>query len=77
MRTYARLDLPGSVLALFTDRLVLEAVDEGRHVPPRRRARAEEEGGRGLHLVATLADRWGFRATDDGKAVWAELDLTR
>ena len=65
------------MLALFTDRLVLEAVDEGRHVPQRRRARANEEGGRGLHLVDTLADGWGFRATDDGKAVWAELDLTR
>jgi hypothetical protein len=23
-----------------------------------------------------LADRWGFRATDEGKVVWAEIDLS-
>ena len=62
-------------LRLTRDRLVLESVDEGQHMPRRRRAGDDEEGGRGLHLVATLADRWGFRATDDGKVVWAEVDL--
>ena len=29
--------------------------------------------GRGLGLVATLAQRWGVRRTKQGKAVWAEL----
>ena len=62
-------------LRLTRDRLVLEAVDGGHHMPRRRRAGEDDEGGRGLHLVATLADRWGSRATDDGKVVWAELDL--
>lgn len=62
-------------LRLTRDRLVLEAVDAGHHMPRRRRAEQDDEGGRGLHLVATLADRWGSRATDDGKVVWAELDL--
>lgn len=63
-------------LRLTRDRLVLEAVDAGRYMPRRRRRAGEDdEGGRGLHLVATLADRWGSRATDDGKVVWAELDL--
>lgn len=60
---------------LTRDRLVVEVADEGHHMPRRRRARPDEEGGRGLQLVATLADRWGARATDDGKVVWAELDL--
>jgi anti-sigma regulatory factor (Ser/Thr protein kinase) len=60
---------------LTRDRLVLEAEDAGHHMPRRRRAGIDEEGGRGLHLVATLADRWGARQTDDGKVVWAELDL--
>jgi anti-sigma regulatory factor (Ser/Thr protein kinase) len=64
-------------LRLTRDRLVLEAVDGGHHMPRRRRAGDEDEGGRGLHLVASLADRWGFRALDDGKVVWAELDLAR
>lgn len=44
-------------------------------MPRRRRAGAEDEGGRGLHLVASLAHRWGCRATVGGKVVWAELDL--
>lgn len=30
-------------------------------------------GGRGLELVASLADDWGVTRTDDGKAVWARL----
>lgn len=62
-------------LRLTRDRLVLESIDEGQHMPRRRRAGDDEEGGRGLHLVATLADRWGFRAVDEGKVVWAEVDL--
>ncbi len=33
-----------------------------------------DAGGRGLHIVHVLASRWGV-AADDGKAVWAELDL--
>ena len=62
-------------LRLTRDRLVLEVEDEGHHMPRRRRAGAEDEGGRGLHLVSTLADRWGARSTDEGKVVWAEVDL--
>ncbi|MCW2681727.1 MAG: putative sensor protein [Frankiales bacterium] len=62
-------------LRLTRDRLVLESVDSGHHMPRRRRAGDEDEGGRGLQLVAELADRWGFRATDEGKVVWAEIDL--
>ena len=63
-------------LRLTRDRLVLESVDSDAHMPRRRRATEEDEGGRGLHLVASLADRWGFRSTEEGKVVWAELDLS-
>lgn len=36
------------------------------------------EGGRGILLVSTLADRWGVeRAPGGGKAVWFELDVVR
>lgn len=31
--------------------------------------------GRGLHIVAALADRWGVEPRDGGKAVWFELDM--
>lgn len=36
------------------------------------------EGGRGVLLVSTLADRWGIEVTETGgKAVWFELDVPR
>ena len=31
--------------------------------------------GRGMQIVAALADRWGIEATPTGKAVWFELDM--
>ncbi|MFF7676587.1 SpoIIE family protein phosphatase [Actinacidiphila glaucinigra] len=44
--------------------------------PPRRRAAGEEdEGGRGLHLVAHTSRRWGTRYGAQGKTVWFELAL--
>lgn len=34
------------------------------------------EGGRGVLLVSTLADRWGVeQVPGGGKAVWFELDV--
>jgi anti-sigma regulatory factor (Ser/Thr protein kinase) len=33
------------------------------------------EGGRGLYVVAALADSWGASLTDDGKRVWFRLQL--
>lgn len=76
--TNAVLHGAGSVelrLRLTRDRLVVEAEDGAGDLPRRRRARAEDESGRGLQLVASLADRWGARRSDHGKVVWAELDL--
>lgn len=44
--------------------------------PPRERvAKADDEGGRGLHLVAATAQRWGTRHGKSGKTVWFELAL--
>ncbi|MFE7413956.1 ATP-binding protein [Streptomyces laurentii] len=34
----------------------------------------DEESGRGLFLVAALADRWGIEYVTTGKRVWCELD---
>lgn len=33
--------------------------------------------GRGMHIVAALAHRWGIEATATGKAVWFELDMPK
>lgn len=34
----------------------------------------DEESGRGLFLVATLADRWAIERVATGKRIWCELD---
>jgi anti-sigma regulatory factor (Ser/Thr protein kinase) len=35
--------------------------------------RALDTSGRGLHIVAAIAQRWGVDALPAGKRVWAEL----
>ncbi|MFC1434126.1 SpoIIE family protein phosphatase [Streptacidiphilus sp. N1-3] len=63
-------------LRLFRDRvLTVEVADTDTHPPSLNRASAEDEGGRGMHLVNELAHRWGSRATRHGKVVWLELEL--
>ncbi|MEV8531425.1 SpoIIE family protein phosphatase [Streptomyces sp. NPDC051211] len=60
-------------LRLIRDRvLVLEVSDPSSTQPRLRRARETDEGGRGLFLVAQLADRWGSRFTGTGKTIWTE-----
>jgi len=58
--------------------LRVEIHDQDPTRPPvlRHDADLTEVGGRGLQLVDTLADRWGWAAdpTGDGKVVWFELD---
>ncbi|MGN6522267.1 MAG: SpoIIE family protein phosphatase [Actinomycetes bacterium] len=55
--------------------LWVEVSDDDTRLPRLRHARLDDEGGRGLALVDTLADAWGTRATHQGKVVWFRLDL--
>ncbi|MFE3548207.1 SpoIIE family protein phosphatase [Streptomyces kronopolitis] len=55
--------------------LICEVFDASSTAPHLRRARTFDEGGRGLLLVAQLADRWGTRHTREGKVIWAEQPL--
>ncbi|MER5777707.1 SpoIIE family protein phosphatase [Streptomyces sp. NPDC002039] len=65
-------------LRLIKDRtLTCEVHDTSTTSPHLRHARAVDEGGRGLFIVAQLAQRWGTRHTPGGKTVWTEQDLTR
>ena len=58
---------------LLRDRaLVCEVSDTSSTSPHLRYAASTDEGGRGLFLVAQLAEHWGTRYTPDGKIVWAE-----
>ncbi|MET8560508.1 SpoIIE family protein phosphatase [Streptomyces flaveolus] len=56
--------------------LISEVYDASSTTPHMRRARIFDEGGRGLLLVAQLAERWGTRHDRIGKTVWAEQSLT-
>jgi anti-sigma regulatory factor (Ser/Thr protein kinase) len=64
------------VLRRTATMLYVEVFDASGHLPRRRLASTEDEGGRGLHLVAALSQRWGVRPAGDGKAVWAAISLT-
>ncbi|MEU8760422.1 ATP-binding protein [Streptomyces sp. NPDC048659] len=55
--------------------LRVEVSDPLPDEPTERPAGPEDEGGRGLQLVACSARRWGTRADTTGKTVWFELAL--
>ncbi|MGW7437604.1 SpoIIE family protein phosphatase [Streptomyces sp. NPDC054849] len=55
--------------------LICEVSDASSTAPHMRRARTFDEGGRGLLLVAQLAQRWGTRHAPIGKTIWAEQSL--
>ncbi|MEV3931227.1 SpoIIE family protein phosphatase [Streptomyces sp. NPDC049944] len=59
---------------LLRDRtLICEVSDRSSTSPHLRQAASMDEGGRGLFLVAQLAERWGTRYTDGGgKVIWTE-----
>lgn len=58
----------------------IEVTDtRGEHLPaPTGPASPDQEGGRGLLLVAALTDRWGWYPCVDGpgKTVWAVLEVS-
>ncbi|MER7112082.1 SpoIIE family protein phosphatase [Streptomyces sp. NPDC000229] len=63
-------------LRLIRDRtLICEVSDTGHTSPHLRRAGSEDEGGRGLFLVAQMTQQWGTRYTPTGKTIWAEQPL--
>ncbi|MFF8024665.1 SpoIIE family protein phosphatase [Streptomyces sp. NPDC007896] len=55
--------------------LICEVSDNSSTSPRLRYAATTDEGGRGLFLVAQLAERWGTRYTQAGKVIWAEQPL--
>lgn len=55
-------------------RVRLEVEDSGRDLlPVQAPVGPDAEGGRGLQLVAALAQAWGSRPTTYGKSVWFEV----
>ncbi|MEU5012992.1 SpoIIE family protein phosphatase [Streptomyces sp. NPDC021749] len=66
---------PIGVRLLYDRTLICEVSDSSSTAPHLRFAAGEDEGGRGLFLVARMAGRWGTRYTSEGKIIWAELAL--
>jgi anti-sigma regulatory factor (Ser/Thr protein kinase) len=57
--------------------LLCEVEDDDHTLPTLLSAGAEDEFGRGLRVVSTLAREWGTSRTSAGKTVWFELTLPR
>jgi anti-sigma regulatory factor (Ser/Thr protein kinase) len=54
----------------------LAVVDMERKQPRLVVAGTEDEGGRGLRLVAGISQRWGVDTLRSGKRVWADVAVT-
>ena len=55
----------------------IRVTDGGAPAGPRMRAASPDAvDGRGLHIVAGLASRWGVERDGLGQSVWAEFDPT-
>ena len=65
-------------LAPAGDRARIEVTDTGSRLPRpgARPGDQDAERGRGLLMIAALADRWGVSPAAAGKTVWAELALS-
>ncbi|MEU1529162.1 SpoIIE family protein phosphatase [Streptomyces fagopyri] len=66
---------PIQVRVLRDHSLICEVFDGSSTSPRLRYAAGTDEGGRGLFLVAQVAERWGTRYTLAGKVIWAEQPL--
>ncbi|MFG2829252.1 ATP-binding protein [Streptomyces sp. NPDC048434] len=63
------------MVLLNTDGLLVEVSDPLPDPPQERDAAPDDEGGRGLQLVACSSRRWGTRRGKSGKTVWFELSV--
>lgn len=55
--------------------LTCEVADSSNASPHLRHAEDDDEGGRGLYLVAQFTQSWGTRRTGRGKTIWTEQPL--
>ncbi|MGW1707809.1 SpoIIE family protein phosphatase [Streptomyces sp. NPDC002206] len=63
---------PLQLRMIFEQMLTCEVSDNATSAPQVKHARTIDETGRGLFIIASLADQWGTRHQPQGKTVWAE-----
>ncbi|MFE2068870.1 SpoIIE family protein phosphatase [Streptomyces sp. NPDC059467] len=56
--------------------LTCEVSDAAQCAPHLKHARTVDEDGRGLFIIASLADSWGTRYCGNGKTVWAQQSMS-
>ncbi|MBV2353962.1 SpoIIE family protein phosphatase [Streptomyces sp. J2-1] len=61
---------PFRLRLILDERLTCEVRDAGTSVPHLKHARQVDEDGRGLFIIASVADSWGIRYHPHGKTVW-------
>ncbi|WP_232837903.1 amino acid permease [Streptomyces atratus] len=66
---------PIHVRLIRDETLICEVADTGHTSPHLRHAAADDESGRGLYIVAQIAQQWGTRYTPTGKTIWVEQAL--
>ena len=59
------------------EHVVIEVDDGALDAPVLGRSRLGGNRGRGLTIVAGVAERWGVRAVNAGKTVWARLRVAQ
>lgn len=62
-------------LSFTDDMLSVQVTDDGPGWPLSRPSRPDDLHGRGLKIVAAIADQWGAEPVAGGKAVWATFVL--
>jgi anti-sigma regulatory factor (Ser/Thr protein kinase) len=62
-------------ITFVRDAVRVAVLDRSSVVPAIRTFSAMAGSGRGLHLVDTMATRWGVDDAADGKAVWFEVPV--
>ena len=69
----------GDALDVFwtigADNVLVTVCDASTALPHVRRAQRDEQSGRGMTIVETLASEWGTARTERGKCVWAKIPL--
>ncbi|MFF8649264.1 SpoIIE family protein phosphatase [Streptomyces griseoluteus] len=63
---------PYRLRLILDEHLTCEVRDADDSVPHLKHARTIDEGGRGLFIVASIAEGWGIRYHGQGKTVWAQ-----